>query len=370
MFPPQIRFNEAWKSIAAPAGRLALALCALVSASPWNPAAATPSADVRVNANSNPVQVYVDVWNSDGEPVYGLDPSAFQLSEDGAAQSIHAAVGPQDHPLSVVFLMDYSGSMRESNALPAMEQAVRDTLAKLDSSDRAAIIKFSGDTKVQRIYDFTNDFAALSARVADDPGVIKGSRIFDTLSTALDLFAAAELRDPPLPASSHAVILLSDGQDGSDADINALLKRLDDSDVAVFSIALGNNVQQNVLDRIALVSNGETASAANPAAIDSLYQDVVDGLKNEYVLSYNSAIGDADCAPHVMEVTVQTPEGDKRYTGAFSRCIDLPPLVSPSEQPQLIKDSSGVNGGGANDLFALMAISLFGLAAAVRRRNR
>jgi hypothetical protein len=330
----------------------------LASALLLTPALSFAASDIRVDANTNPVQVYVDAWTADNLPVVGLDASAFVLAEDGSTQAVTNLASPENHAVSVVFLMDYSYSMRKSGALPAMQAAVKEALAKLGPDDRAAIIKFSG-SQDNVVIDFTDDFAALAAEADKDPGVEWGSRVYDNLEAALNLFANAQL-----PQSSHSIVLVSDGLDKfSTTPLSELLADLDSEGVSVFTIGIGDEVQGDVLEVISSASSGRHVHATDGQAVEQLYRDVVSGLKNEYVLSYNSAISVSDCTPHIATVTVQLPDGStQNYSTEFSRCVSQQDLAIASNPGDVAVDETG--GAGA---YGLLPLALLSLLSAFRR---
>lgn len=322
---------------------------------------------VRVNADENPVKVYVDVRDATGQPVAGLDASAFQISENGASQSVVTATTPDDGAVSVVFLMDYSGSMEESGAVAVMQQAVTDALAKLDSNDRAAIIKFSGSLNTLATAGFTNDYQSLRSFLTTTPTTVRGSIIFDAIDQALALFSAAQAT---LPSSSHSVILLTDGVDeGSHLTLLGITDKLDDAGVSVFAVGLGEQLNESVLEELSSVSGGAYAVADDVTAVGELYDEVTDGLTSEYVLTYNSAVGLTDCTPQTLQLQVQTPTGLNTYQTDFRRCIPAPPPGSTTNNntggsnsggsPVLVADANG--GGGANGVTVLLlpALALF-----------
>lgn len=342
---------------------LATALCASLLA-PMT--AFAQDGGVRVIADENPVKVFVDVRDAAGQPVTGLTRTDFQISESSSAQSVVAVTTPEAGAVSVVFLMDYSGSMEESGAVAVMQQAVADALSKLDANDRAAIVKFSGSVETLASMGFTNDFASLSNFLAAAPTTVRGSIIFDAMNKALDLFSSAQTTLPP---SSHSMILLTDGVDeGSNLTLLGIQDKLDDAGVSVFALGLGEKLNEVVLEDLAHVSGGDYAVADDVAAVGELYNDVTDGLTSEYLLTYNSGVGLGDCTPQTLQLKVQTPTGPHTYHADFRRCIPEPPPGSTTNNkggsPALVADSSG--GGGAITLTVLLLPAV----ALLRRRRR
>lgn len=347
------------------AKHLAAAACAL-ALSPF--AALAQEGGIRVIADENPVKVYVDVRDAAGQPVTGLAPAAFQISENDSAQSVVEVTTPDAGAVSVVFLMDYSGSMEESGAVTVMQQAVTDALAKLDAKDRTAIVKFSGSVDTISSIGFTNDYASLTNFLATTPTTVRGSIVFDAIDKALEMFSSAQATLPP---SSHSIVLLTDGADeGSNLTLLGIQDKLDDAGVSVFAVGLGEKLDKDVLEELSHVSGGDYAVADDVAAVTELYDEVTDGLTSEYLLTYNSAVGLEDCTPQTLQLQVQTPTGPHTYHADFRRCIPEPPPgtttnPNPGGSPALISDSNG-GGGGATGLLALL---LPGAGLLRRRRH-
>ena len=91
-----------------------------------------------------------------GKPVRGLKAGDFRLYEDYVPQKIRLFVAEESQPISIAFLLDLSGSMRQVGKLSEAKQAIRGYIAALRPEDRIALIGFA-DKRVDWITEFTTD---------------------------------------------------------------------------------------------------------------------------------------------------------------------------------------------------------------------
>jgi len=135
-------------------------------------------------------------------------------------------------PLYVAIVLDSSESMRGKKMNRCLS-AMSTFLDNLGAEDRAALIVV--DNKVLRAHRFTGDFDALrAAGYSLDPRY--KTALYDGLYVA-----GVDLRDVP---GIPVIIAVSDGGDTySVTGERTLADRLVDSEVMVYSIAIGNNIQ-------------------------------------------------------------------------------------------------------------------------------
>jgi len=118
--------------------------------------AAQAAIDLRVEARpiADPIEVFVTVTDANGDPVGGMASGDFTVTLDGAPIVIQPgdfSLPPAQDPganVSVVFVMDYSGSVQDT-ALAAMQDAVINFISAMTTGDYAAIVKFN-DTNPDR----------------------------------------------------------------------------------------------------------------------------------------------------------------------------------------------------------------------------
>ncbi|MGH8129949.1 MAG: VWA domain-containing protein [Steroidobacteraceae bacterium] len=308
---------------------------------------ARASVDLRVEARpiSDPIQVFVTVTDSNGDPVGGLTAADFTLTLDGVSVPIAPSdltLPPSQDPnqkVSVVFVMDYSSSVTNI-ARTAMESSVIAFIDAMNVGDYAAIIKFN-DTNPERasvVAPFTaigaDNSALETAVVADYPG--DGSPILDAVNIAVDQFAAPPV---PLPAGPKAIILVTDGADNSSAITeSATIAAANGNSIPIFVVGVGDlTIPSSVqlLTNLTTQTGGEFFPAPDDAEIAAAYASVQFLLTSEYLLTIQSTI--TDCAEHSLEVTVT---GQPTASATFTRreCDTTPDAFNFTSQSGLNLD--------------------------------
>ncbi len=183
---------------------------------------------------TDPITVFASVTDASGIPVPGLNTANFTVSLNGN-QITPSSVVPVPGDVSVVFAMDYSGSVTQSVLAP-MQNAVNAFINAMQPGDKAAIVKFNASNvdKASVVQAFTDDKAALNtALMAPYPDPGSGTNIFDALILSVQQFA------PPtqLAAGPKAIVLFSDGEDNaSTASINDVIAAATQAGIPIFTV--------------------------------------------------------------------------------------------------------------------------------------
>lgn len=167
----------------------------------------------------------VSVEDPAGRQITDLAREDFQVFQDGVPQEIKY-FGHENVPISVVLLMDISGSMEGS---PLVEAKVA-ALAFLNESrpqDAVSLVAFND--KVEVVRPFTWDMLKVRTGV-HSLASRGGTALYDALSKAVDLMQSS-------PHPRHVIVLLSDGKDeDSVTKFAAIDTKIQASDVVLFSI--------------------------------------------------------------------------------------------------------------------------------------
>ena len=215
--------------------------------------------------------------------------SAFIQLEDGTR--VEAEVEEANSPLSVVMVLDASGSM--GAAADTMRRAAISAVESLPEGTQFSILVFNrqvptGSAFTQNRTAITNEIALYQPARPSDANA--GTCLFDATFAAID-----KAREIPLPAR-RLVMLFTDGRDeliAGGAIDPCSTKTLDDvvaraSDIAnpvnVYAIGLtgGIPIAEAELRRIADTSNG-AAVFGDLNQLTALFQRIVDSIKNQRV---------------------------------------------------------------------------------------
>lgn len=280
------------------------------------------------------VKTTVTVIDAYGIPVPELGVSSFEAFEDGKQVSIGSAtpVVSEEVPISIAAVIDVSGSM-QGQPLEDAKQAAIAFADKLGPQDWAAIIAFGEQVDLDEPFpqidpakeiDFTTDRNALKALIEglDVPDVHARTPLYDAIYKAVRMTAQR-------PAGNRAVMVFTDGSErtpqeaasmlGSEAPVSEATRH----GIPVFTIGLGEEIDETYLTNVATVTGGTYQRAPDSAALTQLFANVSDQLKLRYVLEYSSRAA-ADGAEHGLQIKVATTEGEGSNITTF---VATPPEV-------------------------------------------
>ena len=141
-----------------------------------------------------------------GRAVRGLEPDDFRVFEDHVPQEIKFFSSEASEPVSLAFLLDVSGSMRQLGKLRHAKEAIRYVVDHLGPEDRFGLICFA-DEQVSWVTDFTQDRERFLARLEVQEAYGQ---------TALnDAVAAAPRLVNESVKGRKAIVLITDGVDNT-----------------------------------------------------------------------------------------------------------------------------------------------------------
>jgi Ca-activated chloride channel family protein len=141
-----------------------------------------------------------------GRIVTGLNAKDFKLTDESVPQQIKYFSVESDEPVSIAFVLDVSGSMRQSGKIDSAKEAVRFFVDQLRPQDRFALICFA-DEQVSWVTDFTSDRQRFVERLMVQEGYGQ---------TALhDAVAAIPKLVDESTKGRKAIVLITDGVDNA-----------------------------------------------------------------------------------------------------------------------------------------------------------
>lgn len=230
-----------------------------------------------------PIRPLLEFTVSDGANRYlEISRDDLVVKEDGVEQyvdSFNEAIAP----VSMVLVLDQSGSMRR--AADAVKDAAHRFVGAIRKEDTIGVALFSD--RAELVQDLTKDRDEAGAAI--DQYVSKGgTALYDALALGMERLKPVKGR--------RAVVVVTDGRDENDAGTApgsvrpfAEVERLAfETDVMIFAIGMGPNVDRQKLEALATKSGGLALFPADPTALDVEYQRIVENLRRRYVLSYTS----------------------------------------------------------------------------------
>ena len=267
---------------------LLLALAGLASGMPAQTPAPAPSASARpftFEVDVDVVSLNVVVFDKAGKFVRGLGASEVQVLEDGVPQQVsyfQEASGPgaAKIPLSVVLVLDASGSMRTS--LRFLQEAASAFVNRLEESDQALVVDFNEG--VRGSGEFTGDAERLD-RSVEGLQAWGGTSLYDAIHYALN-----RVKDQP---GRKALLVFSDG-----ADTTSQLKEQEVVDYAraveasVYCVGIRGETglvarsPRGFLRKVAKETGGEFFFPDRVGELVKAFAAISDELHNHYALGY------------------------------------------------------------------------------------
>lgn len=182
------------------------------------------------------VAVYATVAQKDGRLVTDLTREAFEIRDDGKPQPV-TVFSTEVQPVSVVMMLDHSGSMRGNVGL--VEQAAEAFIRNLGPGDSARIGTFAERIVIQP-ESFTSDQRTLIQILRSGQPVIGPTPLWNALDLAVEALREREGR--------KVVLVFSDGGDApmnvslNNRSIMDVMRNAQREDVMVYAIGLQTTV--------------------------------------------------------------------------------------------------------------------------------
>lgn len=286
------------------------------------PAATGPdpgsAASIRVDVRL--VNLNVKVTDRVGRGVTGLQREDFEVREDGVVQNVtHFA--PTHTPVSLVVLLDLSGSMREK--IDVIRKAAERFLDALAPEDQVAAAAFT--RRFLPISSFTRDRRLLRKRIGDLRNLGSGTGYYDAMWSALDLLGEAE-------GTRKAIVVMTDGVDSSLAHpdvfptrhtFDELATRAAEEDATIYPIYLDTEYDVVVRRRqdsheayvealrqlrgLADQTGGTLFRADRFEDLEGVYQKVAAELRMLYSLAYAPSNSARDGSWRAVDVRAHRP---------------------------------------------------------------
>jgi VWFA-related protein len=240
---------------------------------------AAPPERALFRASVNMVLVPVFVTDRRGQFIRDLSASDFRVSEEGVAQQAQL-VRTGEHPASVLLALDVSSSMESS--VGELKRAAARFLEALGPEDAIVITAFNEELQVL-LRSGATPSARLEALERLRPS--GGTALYDGIIRAVDIISTLP---PP-----RAIVVFSDGEDTRSrslpASVRATLQR---NDIVLYLIAQTSERTPGSLRTYLAPLAAETGGIAwfptRMTAVVDHFVDVVQNLRNQYVLAYQS----------------------------------------------------------------------------------
>jgi VWFA-related protein len=181
------------------------------------------------------VAVYTTVTGADGRLVPDLTRDAFSIFDNGRRQNL-SLFASDTQPITVVMLLDRSGSMRANFTL--VEQAAEQFVTVMQAGDKARIGSFSTGIQVDP-RDFTSDHGELLGILRTELQPEGPTPLWNAVNVGITALLHQQGR--------RVVLVFTDGMDNpanlraNNLSLKDVMKRAEEEDVMVYAIGLAGS---------------------------------------------------------------------------------------------------------------------------------
>jgi len=229
-----------------------------------------------------------------GRVVTGLKAADFQLSDEKVPQQIKYFSIEHNEPVAIAFVLDVSGSMRQSGKLEAAKEAIRFFVDQLRPQDRFALICFA-DEQVAWVTQFTSDRKVFLERLMVQEGYGQ---------TALhDAVAATPKLVDEASTGRKAIVLITDGVDNaSKLTVYEAVKTARHVEVPIYSVGFSSlpweeqrkpsdlSTNMGVLRLFADETGGDTFIVQDPDELKEAVDKISTSLRYQYLIGYSPGL--------------------------------------------------------------------------------
>lgn len=232
------------------------------------------------------VVVHVTVKDGRGSYVTALPRESFHVTEDGTPQRIDFFTG-EDSPITVGFLVDSSGSMREGR-----ERVIAAATAFAESSnakDEIFALAFNEHVRpaLPPSLPFTSNATVLRDALARTISAQGLTATYDAISNGLAHVARGH-------HPRRVLVVVGDGGDNaSTMNFEQVLRAAQRSNAAIYAVGildpLDRQSNPGLLKRLARATGGEAFFPRRIEEIDDVLREIAHDIRNSYTLGYVSS---------------------------------------------------------------------------------
>lgn len=239
-----------------------------------------------IRARVEMVNVLCTVQDGRGRYITDLTKDDVTVYENDVPQQVQYFAyehGPNAQPLTVMLLVDTSGSVKDKldfeqvTALEFLQAVLR------PKTDMAAVVQF--DSEINLVQDFTFDVPTLQKAI-DGIRAGGGTKLYDAIYVAVDELLRHE-------TGRHVIVILSDGQDtNSTYDQDTAIQMAQKYDTMIFGIGIVSREGRDfgVLKDFARATGGSFfKSNISIQQMRAAFDKINGEIKNQYSIAYVSS---------------------------------------------------------------------------------
>jgi len=310
---------------------------------------------VSSRAPSSEIEVFFSVMTADGDPVTNLDASDFIILENGERNSFFEST-QEILPKSRVFrtytvlLLDLSGSILRSGALPDVRRAAESFVDAIFASNdsevhRVAVFWFDGRQQIFNALQgsiFSNDRAAIVDAIRALQGSVDlSTNLNGAIVQGMDLLDRGTGGEPNDIITQGVFVLFTDGTDNAArvSEISAV-RRVQGSGHHSFAIGLGGEINTDFLRAVGTDGFEVTRFPTDARGVFLAIAQRIEDLANRfYLLKY--------CSPKragTHDLTIEAQIGEQG--GALTTRFDARGFTAECGVPVVDANVRAIGGAG------------------------
>lgn len=212
--------------------------------------------------------------------------------------------------LSLVFVLDKSGSMQGSN-IEQSKEAIKSCISQIESGVQMGLVSFDNTAEV--VCAMTDSATAVRSMV-DGIQPQGGTNISSGISAGIELLAGR--------GGTKVIILLSDGYGADSAEqINSVAAEAASQGITIYTIGLAG-CDEATLQNISLGTDGQFIMVEDTAMLSSTYNDIQNAMTNSWRITYQAA-DDKES----RKITVRNSDNGKEAARFYS-------AAEPEKEPE------------------------------------
>ncbi len=245
-----------------------------------------------------------------GRIITGLKAGDFSLTDDDVPQTIKYFSVESDEPVAIAFVLDVSGSMRQSGKIDAAKEAIRFFVDQLRPQDRYALICFADD-QVSWVTEFTSDHQRFIERLMVQEGYGQ---------TALnDAVAAIPKLVDESTTGRKAIVLITDGVDNaSKLTMEQSVVTARKVEVPIFTVGFSSlpwedqkrtkdlGFNMSVLQLFADETGGSLSVVRDPDELKEAVSRISTQLRHQYLIGYSPGLDHWDGSFRAIELQARS----------------------------------------------------------------
>ncbi len=267
-----------------------------------------PAQDTVFKVDVRLVRLIATVKDTAGKPVGGLTKEDFTIFDNGAKQTISLFERHTSQPLSVVILVDTSGSTGKEMKFQtdSVQRFLMALFKEGNLEDSAALLSFN--YQVREEVPFSRSIPRFEAKLKRLRGEA-GTSLYDAIYLGGERIQDREGR--------RVMIVVTDGADTvSSKNYHEALRAAHDADVVVYGILvmpITNDAGRHIAGEHALTgiarSTGGKMFTPGISALDMVFQEILRDLRTQYLLGfYPKNVPLTKDAFHRIEIQASRPE--------------------------------------------------------------